>query len=203
MGSHFQGYRKSSGFFGIVPEVLEGSGGYHSGAHLSRTTNMDRRGRIGPHGPCTPAPPRPMWLYQVDKIKSLENRDLTWGGSSPPCFGRPKGLEEGPRQPPHAYIRGRGGLGRSTSSPQALAAPLSLLLLPAQAWRSPAGISPPPPPPRRRAAGIPRGSTTPPLPAGTGRGWASSTPYARPSTEVLPDCSTGDDRLHQQRDLIS
>ncbi|KAK1677852.1 hypothetical protein QYE76_038700 [Lolium multiflorum] len=31
----------------------------------------------------------------------------------------------------------------------------------------------------------------PPLPAGTGRGRASSTPYARPSTEVLPDCSTG------------
>ena len=66
--------------------------------------------------------------------------------------------------------------------------------------RSPAAFLPPLPPPRRRAAGVWRRSTTPPLPAGTGEEGASSTPYARPSTEVLPDCSTGDDRLHQQRD---
>jgi hypothetical protein len=92
------------------------------------------------------------------------------GGKFPPLFWPTQRLGGGAKAAPHAYIRGRGGLGRSTSSPQALAAPLSLLLLPAQAWRSPAGISPPPPPPRRRAAGIPWRSTTPPLPAGTGRG---------------------------------
>ena len=43
------------------------------------------------------------------------------------------------------------------------------------------------PPPRRRAAGVARRSTTPPLLTGTRRGRTSSTPYARPSTEVLPE----------------
>ena len=40
-GKYFQGYRKSSDFIGIIPEVLECSGGFHGGAHLSMTSHMD------------------------------------------------------------------------------------------------------------------------------------------------------------------
>lgn len=107
MGSHFQGYRKSSGFFGIVPEVLEGFRGYHSGAHLSRMTNMDRRGSHRPTWARHTSPPRPMRLDQVDKIKSLENRDLTWGGGevAPLVLADPKAWRRGQGSPPRLYKR--------------------------------------------------------------------------------------------------
>ncbi|KAK1605557.1 hypothetical protein QYE76_029230 [Lolium multiflorum] len=51
-----------------------------------------------------------MWLYQVDKIKSLENRDLTWGGSSPLVLADPKAWRRGQGSPPRLYKReGRAG----------------------------------------------------------------------------------------------
>ena len=89
-GKSFSGLPESSGFFGIVPEVLEGSGGYHSGAHLSQMTNMDQRGSHRPTWARHSSPPRPMWLDQVDKIKSLENRDLTWGEVFPLVLADPR-----------------------------------------------------------------------------------------------------------------
>lgn len=105
--------------FHIVPKVLEGSGGYHSGAHLSRTTNMDRRGLHRPTWARHTSPPCPMRLDQVDKIKSLENRDLiNLGGKVAPPFWSTLGLGGGAKAAPHAYIRGRGGLARRTTSPK-------------------------------------------------------------------------------------
>jgi hypothetical protein len=84
--------------------------------------------------------------------------------------------------------------------PKTLAAPLSLL--PAQAWRSPAGFSPPLPPPRHRAAGIPRGSTT------SAARWNGERKDVIDTVRVTEYGSAAGlqhwkDRLHQPRDLIS
>ena len=82
MESGFQGYRKSSGFFGIVPE---GSRRFRRvpwwGPPIPEGPTWTKGWRtMALHGPGAPAPLWPMRLGIRDKIKSLKNRGERLGG---------------------------------------------------------------------------------------------------------------------------
>ena len=137
-GNFPAGYRNNYRRFQKVPE-----GPTLGATNLEGPTWTKGRYR-SPHGLAAPNPKGPCGPIYEKGPKTL---GAALGGNFP--LGRPPlGLGGGARAAPHAYIRRRGGLGRTPWNPSRRPPSPTSLLSPAAAWRSPTGISPPYSPPQ-------------------------------------------------------